>query len=137
MSETGVRLSIEEMLNATDAELNTWVSLKQVTGLGSHVFGNEKFWSNPKKVEAKKRKIFKSLYAEENNFEEEEADEEPKKKKKVNSKRRRKQKEKESGILDEGESSRLQEPEETVEKSEDESSPLESKGKNNFMKYIW
>ena len=101
------------MLNATDAELNTWVSLKQVTGLGTHVYGNEKFWSNPKKVEAKKKKVFKSLYGEENNFEDEN-DEEPKKKKKMNSKRRRKQKEKESQILDEqnsedGEKSRVEE----------------------------
>ena len=109
------------MLNATDAELNTWVSLKQVTGLGTHVYGNEKFWSNPKKVEAKKKKVFKSLYGEENNFEEEN-DEEPKKKKKMNSKRRRKQKEKESHILDEQnpEKSLVEEELETAEPEETE-----------------
>ena len=109
------------MLNATDAELNTWVSLKQVTGLGTHVYGNEKFWSNPKKVEAKKKKVFKSLYGEENNFEEEN-DEEPKKKKKMNSKRRRKQKEKESQILDEQNSEDLEKSlvEEELETAEPE-----------------
>merc|ERR1712176_52650 len=57
-------LTTDELLNATDAELNQWVSLKTVTRYEDDGFTKNKFWSNPKKVEAKKRKVFKSLYAE-------------------------------------------------------------------------
>ena len=92
-------LSIEEILNAQDAELNAWVSLKEVTRRGENGFTDNKFWSNPKKVEAKKRKVFKSLFGDE--FGEEKTEEEPKRKKKMNSKRRRKEKLKNLEILEE------------------------------------
>ena len=61
-------------------------------------FTNNKFWTNAKKVEAKKKQIFKSIYGDE--FEVEKA-QEPKKNKKINSKRRRKLKERQ--LLEEGE----------------------------------
>lgn len=104
-------LTADELLNATDAELNQWVGLKRVTQWKgtkhtlknpNHIlddgFTDNKFWTNPKKVEAKKKQIFKSIYGDE--YEVEKA-QEPKKNKKINSKRRRKLKERQ--LLEEGE----------------------------------
>lgn len=85
-------LSVEEMLNATDVELNTWVSLKEVTQHENNGYTDNKFWNNTKKVEEKKRRVFQSIYGEKKDNDDED---EPKRKKKINSKRRRAQKDKE------------------------------------------
>ena len=50
-------LTIEEMLNATDQELNQWVSLKEVTQYGQDEYMNNKFWSNEKKFRKRKKKF--------------------------------------------------------------------------------
>ena len=63
-------MSTEELLNATDAELNQWISLKQVTKyMTEEEAQNEKrFWDKRKNksgknnLEERKQKIFRSLY---------------------------------------------------------------------------
>ena len=72
--------------------------LKKTNSFLDDGFTKNKFWTNPKKVEAKKKQIFKSIYGDE--YEIEKA-QEPKKNKKINSKRRRKLKERQ--LLEEGE----------------------------------
>ena len=60
------RLTTEEILNATDAELNTWKSLKQVTKqmTSDELEKEQNYWSrlNPQKLEERKKRVFRSIY---------------------------------------------------------------------------
>ncbi|CBY33621.1 unnamed protein product [Oikopleura dioica] len=116
-------LTADELLNATDAELNQWVGLKRVTQWKDDGFTDNKFWTNPKKIEAKKKQIFKSIYGDE--YEVEKA-QEPKKNKKINSKRRRKLKERQ--LLEEGENEKEEAEEPAVEKTEKKKKKRKHKG---------
>jgi len=53
-------------LNATDAELNTWKSLKQVTKqmTPDELENEHNYWSrlNPQKLEERKKRVFRSIY---------------------------------------------------------------------------
>merc|ERR1719209_2309188 len=86
-------LTTEEILNATDAELNTWKSLKQVTKqMTQDELENEhSYWSrlNPQKLEERKKRVFRSIYGTEEEKERIAESSEKKKGKKMNSKRRR------------------------------------------------
>ena len=57
-------MTIEELLNATDQELNTWVSLKQVTKYQTpdEIRGDKFYWSKQAKNEKRKKQVFKSIY---------------------------------------------------------------------------
>ena len=57
-------MTIEELLNATDQELNTWVSLKQVTKYQTpdEIRGDKFYWAKQAKNEKRKKQIFKSIY---------------------------------------------------------------------------
>lgn len=86
-------LTTEEILNATDAELNTWKTLKQVTKqMSPDEHENEhNYWSrlNPQKLEERKKRVFRSIYGTEEEKERIAESTEKKKGKKMNSKRRR------------------------------------------------
>ena len=53
-------------MNATDAELNTWKSLKQVTKqmTPDELENEHNYWSrlNPQKLEERKKRVFRSIY---------------------------------------------------------------------------
>jgi len=66
--------------------------------IASTGYTDNKFWKNQRKVDAKKQRIFKSIYGGPDDDDEGPSTE--KRKKKMNSKRRRKQKEKNLDILD-------------------------------------
>merc|ERR1712176_213917 len=57
-------LTIEEMLNATDQELNTWVSLKQVTKYQAQdeLNGDRAYWQRQANNMKRKKQVFKSIY---------------------------------------------------------------------------
>merc|ERR1712131_483872 len=86
-------LTTEEILNATDAELNTWKSLKQVTKqmTPDELENEHNYWSrlNPQKLEERKKRVFRSIYGTEEEKERIAESTENKKGKKMNSKRRR------------------------------------------------
>ena len=104
------------MLNATDQELNTWVSLKQVTQYAQYEqHGDAAYWQRQATNEKRKKQVFKSIYgteAEKESIAEAQAN---KKAKKMNSKRRRKLRERlarENGeIKEEGEEAPVEEQE--------------------------
>lgn len=125
-------LTAEELFSATDAELNQWVGLKRVTQWTDDGFTDNKFWTNPKKMESKKRQIFKSIYAER-----EEGDEvpEPKKSKKINSKRRRKLKERQ--LLEEADNAKEGKSEDCENEEDEEVSkePPKKKEKKKGRKH--
>lgn len=58
------RLTIEEMLNATDQELNTWISLKQVTKYQrqDEINGDNAHWQRQANNMKRKKQVFKSIY---------------------------------------------------------------------------
>ncbi|CAG5103584.1 Oidioi.mRNA.OKI2018_I69.chr1.g838.t1.cds [Oikopleura dioica] len=118
-------LTADELLNATDAELNQWVGLKRVTQWKDDGFTKNKFWTNPKKIEAKKKQIFKSIYGDE--YEVEKA-QEPKKNRKINSKRRRKLKERQ--LLEEGEDQEEKSEEEPAQEVEKKEKKIKKKRKH-------
>ena len=86
-----IRLTVEEMLNATDQELNTWVSLKQVTKYDHHFDQSDAaYWRRQATNEKRKKQVFKSIYGTEEEKERIAEAQANKKAKKMNSKRRRK-----------------------------------------------
>ena len=52
------------MLNATDQELNTWVSLKQVTKYQrqDEINGDKAYWQRQANNMKRKKQVFKSIY---------------------------------------------------------------------------
>lgn len=85
-------LTIEEMLNATDQELNTWISLKQVTKYQrqDEINGDNAHWQRQANNMKRKKQVFKSIYGTEEEKERIAENQANKKAKKMNSKRRRK-----------------------------------------------
>ncbi|CBY10179.1 unnamed protein product [Oikopleura dioica] len=102
---------------------STWLVILAANSDIDDGFTDNKFWTNPKKVEAKKKQIFKSIYGDE--YEVEKA-QEPKKNKKINSKRRRKLKERQ--LLEEGENENKEAEEPAVEKTEKKKKKRKHKG---------
>merc|ERR1712035_149604 len=76
----------------TDQELNTWVSLKQVTKYQrqDEINGDKAYWQRQANNMKRKKQIFKSIYGTEEEKERIAESQANKKAKKMNSKRRRK-----------------------------------------------